>query len=82
MMTLEQLLDNYRTYRDAFEVVMEQLQQADDEIEELSEENKKLDEENRVLIERLIVKDCECIKLARRIRKLVKELAKYRGEEI
>lgn len=109
MLTLEQLLDGYRTYRDAFEVAMEQLQQADEERDELYEELcdakekcerldkalgysrkncgelqikcERLDEDNGVLVERLVVRDCENIKLAGRIRELEKELAKYRGEE-
>lgn len=74
MLTLEELLDNYRTYRDAFEEAMEQLEQAD-------AERKELAERNDVLLKRLIERDLEAIKMAKRIRELVKELAKYRGEE-
>lgn len=75
MITLEELLDNYRTYRDAFEEAIEQLEQADAEIEELKEKNEEL-------LKRLIERDLETIKMARRIRELVKELARYRGEEV
>lgn len=82
MLTLEQVLDDYRTYRDAFEGAMEQLQQADEERDELYEENCQLKDKNDVLLKRLIEKDLETIKMARQIRELVKELAKYRGEEV
>lgn len=81
MITLEQLLDNYRTYRDAFEVAVEQLEQADEERHSLYEENCQLKEKNEELLKRLIEKDLESIKMARHIRELVKELAKYREEE-
>lgn len=75
MLTLEELLDNYRTYRDASEEAMKQLEQADAEIKELAEKND-------VLLKRLIERDLEAIKMAKRIRELVKELAKYRGEDV
>ena len=71
MITLEELLDNYRTYRDAFETALEQLQQAD-------EERKELAEKNDILLKRLIEMDLECIKLAKENRELRKKL--YGGE--
>lgn len=75
MLTLEELLENYITYRDAFEEAIEQLEQAD-------AERKELAEKNDVLLKRLIEKDLETIKMTRRIRDLIKELAKYRGEDV
>ena len=71
MLTLEQLLDGYTTYKHAFEVAMEQLQQAD-------EERKELAEKNDVLMERLIERDLETIKLAKEIKELRKQLAEGR----
>ena len=82
MITLEELLDNYITYRDAFEVAMEQLQQADEERDSLYEENCSLKEKNEVLLKRLIERDLEAIKMSRRMRELVKELARYRMEDV